>query len=51
MSFKFKDVFTGTQAELGVDPAQAQAAFHAQSRLGDGVNSAVSIRQFHVAVD
>ena len=51
MSFKFKDVFTGTQAALGVDPAQAQAAFHAQSRLGDGVNSAVSIRQFHVAVD
>lgn len=36
---------------MGVDPAQAQAAFHAQSRLGDGVNSAVSIRQFHVAVD
>ncbi|WP_283815909.1 hypothetical protein [Bradyrhizobium glycinis] len=35
MSFRVKDVFTGTQAALGADPAQAQAAFHAQSRLGD----------------
>jgi putative redox protein len=51
MSFRFKDVFTATQAALGDDPAQAQAAFHAQSRLGDGVNSAVAIRQFHVDVD
>jgi putative redox protein len=51
MSFKFKDVFTGTQAALGADPAAAQAAFHAQSRLGDGVNSSVAIRQFTVGVD
>jgi putative redox protein len=51
MTFKFKDVFTGTQSALGADPAQAQAAFHAQSRLGDGLNSTVTIRQFSVGVD
>jgi uncharacterized OsmC-like protein len=51
MAFKFKDVFSGTQAALGAEPAQAQAAFHAQSRLGSGVNSSVAIRQFNVAVD
>lgn len=51
MSYKFKDVFTGTQTALSTDPAQAQAVFHAQSRLGDGVNSAVAIRQFNVGVD
>lgn len=51
MTYKFKDVFTGTQAALSTDPAQAQAVFHAQSRLGDGVNSAVAIRQFNVGVD
>lgn len=51
MSFKFKDVFTGTQAALGADPGQAQAAFSAQSCLGSGLNSAVTIRQFNVGVD
>lgn len=51
MSYKFKDVFTGTQAALGADPEQAKASFHAQSRLGDGVNSTVAIRQFSVGVD
>ena len=51
MAFKFKDVFTGTQAALGAEPAQAQAAFHAQSRLDSGLNSAVAIRQFNVGVD
>ncbi|MDR3468980.1 MAG: OsmC family protein [Xanthobacteraceae bacterium] len=51
MTFKFKDVFSGTQAALGAEPAQAQAAFHAQSRLGDGLNSTVAIRQFSIGVD
>src|ERR1700733_9478955 len=51
MTLKFKDVFTGTQAALGADPAQAQAVFQAQSRLGDGLNSTVAIRQFSVGVD
>jgi putative redox protein len=51
MTLKFKDVFTGTQAALTADPAQAQALFQAQSRLGDGLNSAVAIRQFSVGVD
>jgi putative redox protein len=51
MAFKFKEIFTGTQAALSGDPAQAQAAFHAQSRLGDGLNSSVAIRQFSVGVD
>ena len=51
MTLKFKDVFTGTQAALSADPAQGQALFQAQSRLGDGLNSAVAIRQFSVGVD
>ncbi len=51
MTFKFKDVFAGTQAALSADPAQAQATFHARSRLGDGVNSSVAIRHFGVSVD
>jgi putative redox protein len=51
MTFKFKNVFSDTQAALGVEPAQAQAAFHAQTRLGDGLDSTVAIRQFSVGVD
>jgi uncharacterized OsmC-like protein len=51
MTFKFKDAFTGTQTVLGAEPAQAHAVFQAQSRLGDGVNSTVAIRQFRVGVD
>ena len=51
MTFKFKNVFNDTQAALGVEPAQAQAAFHARTRLGDGLDSAVAIRQFSVGVD
>lgn len=51
MSFKFKDVFSGTQAALGAEPEQAQAVFQAQSRLGEGLNSTVAVRQFSVGVD
>jgi uncharacterized OsmC-like protein len=51
MAFKFKEIFTGTQAALGAEPAQAAATFQAQSRLGDGLNSTVAIRQFNVGVD
>ena len=51
MSFRFKDVFTGTQTALGADPAQAQATFEAQSRQGHGLDSAVTVRQFTVGVD
>lgn len=51
MSFKFKDVFSGTQAALAAEPTEAQAGFQAQSRLGDGLNSTVAIRQFSVGVD
>ena len=51
MSFKFKDVFTGAQAALGVEPAAARAAFEAQSRQGEGLHSTVAIRQFSVGVD
>ena len=51
MAFKFKEVFSGTPAALSVDPAQALVAFRAQSRLVNGVDSAVSIRQFSVQVD
>ena len=51
MSFRFKDVFTGTQTALGADPAQAQATFEAQSRQGHGLDSDVTVRQFTVGVD
>jgi putative redox protein len=51
MAYKFKEIFAGTQTALGADPAQAQAVFHAQSRLGDGLNSSIAIRQFNVGVD
>jgi putative redox protein len=51
MTLKFKDVFTGTQAALTADPAQGEAVFHAQSRLGNGLDSTVAIRQFSVSVD
>jgi len=51
MTFKFKHVFSDTQAALDFDPSQARTAFHAQSRLGDGLNSSVAIRQFSVGVD
>ena len=51
MTFKFKQVFSDTQQALGADPAQAQAVFQASSRLGDGVNSSVAVRQFNVGVD
>jgi len=51
MSFKFKQAFDGTNAALAADPGGALATFSAESRLGDGVNSEVSIRQFTVAVD
>jgi putative redox protein len=51
MATKFRDVFTGTQAALGTEPSQGAATFAAHSRLGDGLNSSVAIRQFHVGVD
>lgn len=51
MAFKFKDVFVGAQAALGADPTQASAVFEAQTRLGDGVDSVATIRQFSVAID
>ncbi len=51
MAARFKDVFTGTQAALSGGPSQAEAIFTAQSRLGDGLNSAVAIRQFNIGVD
>lgn len=51
MTFRFKPIFEGTNSALGADPQKAQASFSAQSRLGDGVNSTVAIRQFVVPVD
>lgn len=51
MSFKFKQAFHDTNAALGAEPGKALATFSAQSRLGDGVNSRVGIRQFEVDVD
>ena len=51
MTLKFKDIFAGAQHALGAEPAAAQAAFTAQSRLGEGLQSAVAIRQFSVGVD
>jgi putative redox protein len=51
MTFRFKQVFSDTQQAFGTDPAQARAVFQASSRLGDGVNSNVAVRQFNVGVD
>ncbi len=51
MSFRFKEAFHTTQSALDAEPGQALATFSAQSRLGDGVNSQVAVRQFSVGVD
>ncbi|RIK87045.1 MAG: osmotically inducible protein OsmC [Hyphomicrobiales bacterium] len=51
MPFKFKDAFDTTNAALAAEPDRAQATFTARSRLGDGVDSRVAVRQFDVAVD
>src|SRR6202034_2389987 len=51
MVFKFKSAFDTTQGAFRDDPKAADASFSAASRLGDGVNSRVSVRQFHVPVD
>ena len=51
MSFRFKDAFNSTNAALAAAPDNALATFSAQSRLGDGVDSRVSIRQFTAGVD
>jgi putative redox protein len=51
MVFKFKSAFDTTQGAFRADPKAADASFSAASRLGDGVNSRVSVRQFHVPVD
>lgn len=51
MAFKFKNAFNDTHAALGSEPDKARATFSAQSQLGEGVDSRVSIRQFNVAVD
>ncbi|TIO67748.1 OsmC family protein [Mesorhizobium sp.] len=50
MEFKFKDVFTGAQSALHSSPEKAVATFSAHSRLGDGVDSSVSTRQFTIKV-
>jgi uncharacterized OsmC-like protein len=51
MSTRFKAVFDGTNAALGAEPDKALAVFSADSRLGNGVNSRVAVRQFAVDVD
>ncbi len=51
MVFKFKDVFHGAHEALSADPARGQVTFNAQSKLGQGLNSCVDIRQFSVNVD
>ena len=51
MVFKFKNAFDTTQGAFRADPKAADASFSATSRLGDGVNSRVSVRQFQVPVD
>lgn len=51
MTFRFKTAFDSTNAALSAEPGNARAKFSANSRLGEGVNSNVAIRQFNVAVD
>lgn len=51
MSFKFKTVFGQTQSALASEAARPEAVFQAQSRLGEGLDSTVAVRQFAVRVD
>ncbi|WOC14849.1 OsmC family protein [Pseudochrobactrum sp. MP213Fo] len=47
----FKEVFEKMQSVLTEQPEQAKASFIARSRLGEGFQSEVRIRQFKVNVD
>ena len=51
MSFRFKEAFEVTNAALTAAPETATATFSATSKLGDGVNSRVTVRQFTLDVD
>jgi putative redox protein len=51
MAFHFKPIFEGTQAAFKDTPAQSNAWFEAQTRLGDGVDSTATVRQFSPRVD
>ncbi|MGB6118193.1 MAG: OsmC family protein [Mesorhizobium sp.] len=51
MTFKFRQAFDTTQSALGAAPDKSVATFSSQSRLGDGVDSRVSVRQFEIPVD
>jgi uncharacterized OsmC-like protein len=51
MSTKFKEIFEATQTALRQTPAQSEVWYETQTRLGAGVDSTASIRQFSVRVD
>jgi len=51
MAFKFKSVFDGAQSALSADPARALSTVETRSHQRDGLNSAVTVRQFTVDVD
>lgn len=51
MSFVFKEVVETAQTGLKSAPENALATFTAQSRQTAGLRSAVSVRQFNLAVD
>jgi putative redox protein len=51
MAFHFKQIFEGAQAAFKDAPTQSSAWFEAQTRLGAGVDSTATVRQFSAHVD
>jgi uncharacterized OsmC-like protein len=51
MAFRFKTVFEGAQSDLKAAPGNAEAQFEVETRLGEGVDSTASVREFNVRVD
>jgi uncharacterized OsmC-like protein len=51
MTVTFKNIFGATQEAFRQGPDQAKASFEAITKLGKGLRSTASIRQFTVAID
>lgn len=51
MPTKFKEIFDATQSALKQTPSQSEVWYETQTRLGAGVDSTASVRQFSVRVD
>jgi len=51
MTYQFKALYEQTHDALASQPQQAAASFEVRSRQLDGLRSAVSVRDFEIAVD